>query len=299
MTAPLISVVMPTRNRKHFVRAAVASVLEQTLSDFELLIVDDASTDGTSEILAALAATDPRIRVLALPTRCGCNVARNHALDNVRGRYVAMLDDDDVALPERFAKSVARLGAAPVPDVVFSSCQFIDAAGSLRDWGSPAFPVADSFLDGERMFELLYCDWAWLPTCTVMVRADCVRMLRYPTLRRSDGDSMFHCMLAAEGATFARIDEPLALVRRDDSYDYMSRDRDRLIGARRESLRDLRRWLVARRIRTFDNLHSRAWSNQLVREAEHAGGLSGLWRALSALAYRPGNRRAWTYLGLG
>jgi glycosyltransferase involved in cell wall biosynthesis len=299
VTAPLVSVVMPTRNRKHFVRAAVASVLEQTLGDFELLIVDDASTDGTSEVLAALAAKDARIRALELPARGGCNVARNHALDHVRGHYVAMLDDDDVSLPERFVKSVARFESEPVPDFVFSSCRFIDAGGSVRDWGSPAFPVADSFLDGERMFELLYCDWAWLPTCTVMIRADRIRSLRYPRLRRSDGDSMFHCMLAAEGATFARLDEPLALVRRDDSYDFMSRDRDRLLRARRESLLDLRRWLEARSIRTFDDLHSRAWSNQLVREAEHMRGVRGFWRALSALAVQPSNRLAWTYLGLG
>ena len=299
IATPLVSVVMPTRNRERFVREAVASVLAQTLGDFEVIVVDDASTDGTPSALVELARQDERVRVLALPVQGGCNAARNHALDHARGRYVAMLDDDDLALPERLAKSVARLQTAPVADVVFSSCRFIDAAGAPLDWGEAPFPVADTYFDGSRMIELLYCDWAWLPTCTLMVRADRVRTLRYPALRRSDGDSMFHCMLAAEGASFARIGEPLALVRRDDSYEFMSRDRARLLAARRESLRDLRSRLAERGVRNLDRLHARAWSNHLVLEAEHMRGLRGLWRAFAALAYWPGNPRARAYLGLG
>ena len=299
MSAPLVSIVMPTRNRERLVRAAIASVLEQTLGDFELLVVDDASTDGTRRVLAEIASDDERVRVFTLSEQSGCNAARNHALEHVRGRYVALLDDDDLALPERLAKSTARLEAAPTAGVVFSSCRYVDAEGRPLDWGLTPFPVDELCFDGDRMFELLYCDWAWLPTCTLMIRAELVRTLRYPKVRRSDGDSMFNCMLAAEGAEFARIDEPLAFVRRDTDYAYMSRDRARLLAARRESLRDLRIWVKARGLQKFDGLHSRAWSNQLVREAEYLGGPRGLWHVLSALVYWPGNPGVRAYFGRG
>ena len=280
-------------------REAAESVLGQTLGDLELLIVDDASKDGTQDVLAALARQDERIRTYRLPARSGCNAARNHALERVRGRYVAMLDDDDIALPQRLEKSVARLASEPALGAVFAACRFIDIDGRLLDWAPTGFAVDGESVDGGRMFELLYCDWAWVPTSTLALRADVARGRRYPAIARSDGDSMLHCMLAAEGVSFARIAEPLALVRRGDGYDFMSQDRRRLLAARRESLRYLKRWLEERGIRRFDHLHARAWSNQLVREAEHVRGVHGLWLAVSALARWPGNPAARAYLAGG
>jgi hypothetical protein len=79
----------------------------------------------------------------------------------------------------------------------------------------------------------------------------------------------------------------------------MSRDRGRLLAARRESLRDLRSRHAERRVRNLDYLHARAWSNHLVLEAEHVRGLRGLWRAFAALVHWPGNPRARAYLGVG
>jgi glycosyltransferase involved in cell wall biosynthesis len=294
--SPLVSVVLPTRDREHLVGGAVESILAQTLGDLELLVVDDGSTDDTQEVLASHARGDQRVRVLRVGTPGGCNAARNHALSQVRGRYVAMLDDDDLALPQRLEKTVARFGAEPALGAVFSRCRFMDGHGNPYDWEPRGFPIGAGTADGDRMFELLYCDWAWIPTCTLTLRADLVSRHRYPDIRRSDGDSIFHCTLAAGGTSFAQIDEPLALVRRDDSHDSMSRDRARLLAARRESLAYLRQWVEERGIKRFDHLHSRAWSNQLVREAEHFQGMRGLWRAISALAYWPRNPGARAYL---
>jgi glycosyltransferase involved in cell wall biosynthesis len=99
--APLVSVYMPTRNRADLVTRAAASVLAQDRADLELLIVDDASTDATPQVLARLAATDPRVRVLSLPRRGGAPAARNLALRTARGRFVTGIDDDDEMLPNR------------------------------------------------------------------------------------------------------------------------------------------------------------------------------------------------------
>ena len=89
---PLISVIMPCLNGEQHIQAAIDSVLAQTFDDFELIVVDNGSTDRTSEILGSV--NDPRLRVLALPER-GVSRARNRGLREARGTFIAFLDSDD------------------------------------------------------------------------------------------------------------------------------------------------------------------------------------------------------------
>ena len=96
---PLVTVVMPTYNRAHMLPAAVETVREQTLADWELLIVDDGSTDGTPALLGRWSREDERIRSVRQENR-GQSAARNRALDLARGEYVAYLDSDNALLPE-------------------------------------------------------------------------------------------------------------------------------------------------------------------------------------------------------
>src|SRR5688572_22328532 len=98
-TKPAISVITPTYNRCKSVMRAVASVLSQTRTDFEHIIVDDGSTDGTMEALRAL--RDPRLILLRLPERQGANIARNVGINSSRADIVTFLDSDDVFLPCR------------------------------------------------------------------------------------------------------------------------------------------------------------------------------------------------------
>jgi glycosyltransferase involved in cell wall biosynthesis len=289
-------VIVPTRNRAPLLAAAIDSVLAQTLCDFELLVVDDASTDDTPRLLRARAAADARVRPLRLAARGGCNLARNLGIRHARGRYVAFLDDDDIALPGRLAAAARLLGREPGIDVVTSDYRFIDARGRLADHAPGPSAIGEDPMPGRRVFELLYCHWAWIPTSTLTVRAERLVECRYPPVRRPDGDSIFHSLLALDGACFYRLREPLVLIRRDGSYPSMSRDRGRLLAARRESLRWLRRALAARRISNLDHLHARAWSNQLLREAEHFGGPRGLARGVAALWHWPANPGARAYL---
>lgn len=108
---PAVSVLMPVRDRAGPLREAVASVRAQTRGDWELLIVDDASTDGSAAAAAALAAADPRIRALALPRPHGAAGARNAGLAAARGRYVAFLDSDDAWHPDKLARQLAFMRA--------------------------------------------------------------------------------------------------------------------------------------------------------------------------------------------
>ena len=104
---PLVSALIPTHNRAHYVVEAVSSMLRQTISDLEVIVVDDGSTDNTQEQVAQL--EDPRLRYLAHPINRGEAASRNTALDAATGKYVAWLDSDDIAHPERLAAQVGFL----------------------------------------------------------------------------------------------------------------------------------------------------------------------------------------------
>jgi len=109
---PLVSVITPARDMRRYVRATMQSVLDQTLTDFEYLVVDNGSTDGTLAEIEAIAAGDDRVRVLHEP-RPGSGAARNRALAEARGTFVAFVDADDVWLPTKLEQQVAQLQALP------------------------------------------------------------------------------------------------------------------------------------------------------------------------------------------
>lgn len=103
---PLVSVIMPTYNAEPYIGEAIASVLAQTWTNWELIIVNDGSTDGTAEVIARF--NDPRIRVFH-KTNGGIGCARNTALDNARGGFVCLFDSDDVLPPRSLEARVRAL----------------------------------------------------------------------------------------------------------------------------------------------------------------------------------------------
>lgn len=125
--AVTVSVVMATYNKGPFLQEAIDSIVSQTFTDWELLIVDDGSTDQTSAILARC--SDPRIRVLTQPTNVGRSRARNIGLAEARGRYIAICDSDDVARPARLATHVSFLDAHPEIALVSGYMRAFSQAG--------------------------------------------------------------------------------------------------------------------------------------------------------------------------
>ncbi|OGR65003.1 MAG: hypothetical protein A2X31_07535 [Elusimicrobia bacterium GWB2_63_22] len=97
--APLISVVMPVYNGEATVLASITSILAQTYKNLELIVVDDQSTDGTLRLINSV--RDPRVRVISHPKRNGVGAIRRFGTGHARGEYVAVLDSDDIAFPER------------------------------------------------------------------------------------------------------------------------------------------------------------------------------------------------------
>jgi hypothetical protein len=134
-----VTVLLVTYNDALFVRAAIDSVLAQTFQDFELLIVDDASTDRTRDVAAS--SRDPRIRLLANPINLGQGAARNRGLATITTEFVAMLDGDDLAWPERLAQQVAYLDEHPDVAAIGAQAALIDVSG--RRIGTFARPTTD------------------------------------------------------------------------------------------------------------------------------------------------------------
>ncbi|MBM2821665.1 MAG: hypothetical protein HW413_411, partial [Thermoleophilia bacterium] len=140
-TAPLVSVLLAVHNGEPYLRTALESVVRQTMTDLELIVVDDASTDATPDAIAAI--DDPRLRVLRNDEQLGLATALNRGLDEARGRYVARLDADDVALPRRLERQVARIRATPGTVILGSSVCAIDDDGTPGPvHAMPATPAA-------------------------------------------------------------------------------------------------------------------------------------------------------------
>lgn len=125
-TLPRVSVIMPVYNVEAYAAEAIRSVLDQTFSDFELIIVDDGGSDASMEICRSFA--DPRITIVSQRNR-GLAGARNTGIAAARGEYIALLDSDDRWLPEKLMLHVIHLDNTPEIGVSFAPSRFIDAAG--------------------------------------------------------------------------------------------------------------------------------------------------------------------------
>ncbi|SFN30371.1 Glycosyl transferase family 2 [Formivibrio citricus] len=120
---PLVSVVIPTRNRCERLSQAIASAKAQTWPNIEIIVIDEASDDATPAYLASLAAEDPRVHLIRNDHPRGGGGARNQGIDAASGVYIAFLDDDDIWLPEKLAAQMTLLQAQPGASAV--SCGFV------------------------------------------------------------------------------------------------------------------------------------------------------------------------------
>jgi hypothetical protein len=156
-------VLMGAYNAERYVEEAISSLLEQTFADFELIVVDDGSTDRTGELLGAL--RDRRIISIKNDQNMGLTRSLNQGLGLARGKYIARLDADDASLPERLERQVALLEARP--DVGLVGCPVIYMDPDGQDVG-----VQRIYTDDYHR-ALLNMDFCWEHSA-VMFRADCV-----------------------------------------------------------------------------------------------------------------------------
>ncbi|MFV8271462.1 glycosyltransferase family 2 protein [Flavobacterium sp. GT2N3] len=127
--SPAISVIMPVYNCVSFIEEAVNSILNQTFANFELIIIDDASTDGTSDILKNF--TDPRIKFVFKEVNQGVSTATNEGFRLAKGKYIARMDGDDISVKERFEKQVGILETNPEIFICGGFVKYLGGSNSI------------------------------------------------------------------------------------------------------------------------------------------------------------------------
>lgn len=162
---PAISILLPIYNAKNFIRKSIDSILYQTFSDFELILIDDGSTDGSEQIVRQLAAQDSRIRLVQRPNK-GLIATLNEGLALARSPLIARMDADDIAFPERLAVQYAYMNSRPDLLAVGSYVMFMDDQDTM--YRKKTFPGGKEILEAFR--------WGCpLVHPAVMMRTDAVR----------------------------------------------------------------------------------------------------------------------------
>jgi glycosyltransferase involved in cell wall biosynthesis len=157
--APKVSVVVPTFKRAGLLKETVESILAQTYSNFELIIVDNMSDDGTEAYVTGL--SDSRVRYFRNPNGGIIAVNRNFGIRQARGEYVALCDDDDLWLPEKLARQVPVLDSEPEVGLCYTNASTFDANGEIDQW------MMKKVFDGHYQKLLI---GNMIPNSTVLVR---------------------------------------------------------------------------------------------------------------------------------
>ena len=201
MAAPFFSVVIPVYNRAARVGEAIASVRVQSFQDFEILVVDDGSTDNPRAVVNAL--HDPRIRFIR-QINAGGGAARNTGIDHAQGQFVAFLDSDDLFLPHHLESMHALLrGTAGM--VGYARVR-VDR-GNGRIFLKPPRALEPR----ENMASYLLCDRGFTPTITMVVPREAAHRIRFDEHLRAAEDSDFAIRLSLAGYRFAMLQAPGAI----------------------------------------------------------------------------------------
>ena len=296
MAEPRVSVVVATHNRPRLLERAVASLLTQSFSDFELLIVDDASGPETAKLISKLEAADPRIRGLRCDQNLGPAGARNRAVAEARADLCAILDDDDLCLPHRLEQQVAVFDTEPEVDLVCSPVQWVDGFGERLAIWPGVLSRGELPGDPQDVFRLLYLENNKIPNTTLMVKTEWLRRFPYPEDLRVGEDWFAFMQMAATGARFRCIAEPLVLQLRATDHPSLMAEKVHAFRDQRKVLGKMEAWLKAQGLKEHKALRRRAESNQRIREARFFGGKDGLRLTGRALAYQPSNPAAWASL---
>jgi glycosyltransferase involved in cell wall biosynthesis len=166
-STPAIAVIMPVHNRAEAVSRAIGSVLAQDYPDFELIVVDDGSTDGTPEVVEAIA--DPRLNLIRMPANMGANTARNRGIEAASAPLLAFLDSDDAYLPRKLGAVIEVFEKRPELDVLLDS--FLRTYRPDRGRGDVEIrnPVID---DNAELVDALFNRRLWKATPGIAVRRE-------------------------------------------------------------------------------------------------------------------------------
>ncbi len=215
--SPTVSVIVPSHDYARYLPDAIGSLTAQTLSDWECIVVDDGSTDGTSAMLASLADEEPRLVRISQP-RGGVSAARNVGLRQARGEFIQFLDADDLLHPAKIEMHVRALHADPEADIVYGPTAYFDdqTPTVLREWHSAERPPRGRARDaGALMLSQL------LMANQMTIEAPLIRKSVLERVggfderldRMEDWDLWLRCAIAGARFVFVSFTQPVARVR--------------------------------------------------------------------------------------
>ena len=206
--SPPVSVVIPAFNAESVIGETLGSVRAQTFRDFEVIVVDDGSRDGTADIVRRFCEKDPRFCLLEQGNR-GTSAARNAGLERARGEFIAFLDHDDVWFPEKLARQVELSHADPRANFLFANFYFWDGKQDLHPMYESNQPLPEGDTLRQLIFGCCYCP------LTVMVRRETlVSAGQFDTSERFSEDWDMWLRIGERGIWARGIREPLARYRR-------------------------------------------------------------------------------------
>lgn len=290
MPNPKVSVVIATHNRSTLLTRAVNSILTQTQSDFEIIIVDDASTDETPRVINNIENIDHRVRSIHSDKNIGPGASRNLGADIAQGDFIAIMDDDDIAYPDRLAMSLNAFKNNPEASFVFSSIDWFDDENKIFH-SSPGLVLRGEFPDEPpEVFKFLYLNGYGIPNQTIMAKKSLWNQFKYPDYPWVGEDWFYFMQLAASGVKMKAISKPLVKIYK---------------GIKKESLTSnnglenyknylfvhsmTRAWLTQQQITKFDKLHKLSLSNLHLRESRNYG-IFAFWIIMKAWFLAPYNR---------
>ena len=248
---PKVSVVIPAYNTEQFLAETIRSVLDQTYGDYEVIVVDDGSSDGT---LGVARSFEPGVKVLSQPNG-GPASARNLAIRDARGDYIAFLDSDDLWTKDKLEEQVAFMERNPAVDLVYSEAlMFTGNNGDRKVSEKFGFPYDPSFRS------LLFGNY--IPNSTVMIRRSCVDKVGLLNERRElvGVEDYEYWLRVAKRSTMAGIPRPLMYYRVRDGN---------LMGDGRDIDKTPRLYIAA--IREIERLYPQLWEEcQLDRQMQFA-----------------------------
>lgn len=197
----LVSIIMPSYNTERFISETIESVLNQSYSDWELIIVDDCSTDNTDDVVGKYLA-DERIRYIKNDTNSGAAVSRNRALREAKGKWIAFLDSDDVWLPEKLEKQIAFMVTNGY-HFSYTNYEEIDEESEPLD----VFVTGPKRITKQGMYN--YC---WVGCLTVMYDAEVVGVIQIEDIKKNNDYAMW--LKVCKKANCYLLNEQLAKYRK-------------------------------------------------------------------------------------
>ena len=197
----LVSIIMPSYNTEKYISESIASVQKQTYADWELIIVDDCSTDNTDEIVKPFL-SDKRIKYIKNETNSGAAVSRNRALREAKGKWIAFLDSDDLWLPVKLEKQIAFMKEN---DYHFSYTNYVEI-------NEASIPNGRFITGPKRITKRGMYNYCWMGCLTVMYDAETVGLIQIADIKKNNDYAMW--LKICKKSECYLLDKVLAMYRR-------------------------------------------------------------------------------------